>query len=155
MEYVMIFPIEVHAINSQQLSVLPRHFLPPLAINALLGVVLWETYSETSTFLDKRLSHPLAVSALSGAVAGGAQAIVAAPAENVRLVLQGKSAHSGWSSAWKDVFLGAQVDQSLTREQTLRDARQVRLWVKEVGDLAGNGWKGWKWGLAKDVCGKF
>lgn len=76
---------------------LPRHFLPPLAINAVLGTVLWSSYSEASSFLEGRLSHPLAVTLVSGTIAGGAQAIVAAPAENVRLILEGGGSHAGWT----------------------------------------------------------
>lgn len=142
-----------HTEQFDQFSVIPRHFIPPLTINALLGIVLWESYAQTSSFLDKRLAHPLAVSAISGAVAGGAQAIVAAPAENVRLVLEGKTAHSGWTSAWKDVFLGTRLDATVTKEQNIREARQVRLWMQEVSEMAGRGWNGWAWGFAKDVCG--
>lgn len=91
---------------------------------------------------------------MSGAFAGGAQALVAAPAENVRIVLEGEVAHSGWSGAWKHVFLGTKPDHAaLPRAQALQEARQVREWMKEVGEMAGRGWKGWAWGCAKDVCG--
>ena len=135
-----------------KLSVLPKHFLPPLAINAMLGTVLWSTYSASSSSLEGHVSHPLVQSAISGAVAGGAQAIVAAPAENVRLVLEGGSAHSNWSSAWKDVFLGTR-NKSASRHELMDEARQLRRWMSEVSDMAGRGWRGWGWGFAKDICG--
>ena len=76
-------------VRKHGLFVVPRHFIPPIAVNAVLGTVLWSTYSETSEFLEGRIKNPLAISLISGAVAGGAQAVVAAPAENVRLVLEG------------------------------------------------------------------
>ena len=123
-----------------------------MAVNALLGVILWSTYGETSAFLHERMNHPLAVSLISGGVAGGAQAVVAAPAENLRLRIE-NGAHSGWSAAWKDVFVGTHTDQVLSREN-LRDARQIRTWMKEVGEMAGRGWNGWTWGLCKDIVGK-
>lgn len=120
-------------------SVLPRHFMPPLAVNVVLGTVLWSSYSEASSFLEGRLPHPLAVSLVSGAVAGGAQAIAAAPAENVRLVLQGGGSHASWSSAWKDVFKGSESGIEQPKVNQLREARQVRMWMKEVGEMAGRG----------------
>lgn len=114
--------------------------------------MLWTTYTEASTFLEPHFTHPLSVSVLSGAAAGAAQAIVAAPAENVRVVLEGGT-HHGWSSAWKDVFLGSQPHLALTKAQNLREARETRLWMKEVGEMAGRGWKGFSWGLCKDAFG--
>lgn len=131
---------------------LPRYFLPPLAINATLGFVLWTTYAEASGYLESHFMHPLSVSMVAGATAGAAQAIVAAPAENVRLVLEGGN-HHRWSSAWKDVFLGSQPQSNLTRAQKLSEARKTRLWMKEVAGMAGRGWEGFSWGLCKDAFG--
>ncbi|KAH8117295.1 mitochondrial carrier domain-containing protein [Phellopilus nigrolimitatus] len=142
-----------HLVKKHGLFVLPRHFIPPLAVNAVLGTVLWETYSETTNFLEGHMSYPLAISLLSGAIAGGAQAVVAAPAENVRLVLEGGGNHAGWSSVWRDVFLGRQPEMDISKAQNLREARQVRQWMKEVGEMAGRGWFGFGWGFCKDVCG--
>ena len=52
-----------------------------MLVNGLLGYVLWSTYSEASSFLEPYLaSHPTTLAAVSGALAGGTQAIVAAPA---------------------------------------------------------------------------
>lgn len=140
--------------------VLPKHFIPPMCINALLGTVLWSTYAETSTILTPYIGHhPTMTAAISGAAAGGCQALVAAPAENVRLVLEGGSVALGgthsWSHVWKEVFRGT-ADPKLdgSKKQNINDIRQVRLWMKEVGDMAGRGWEGWGWGCAKDICGK-
>lgn len=125
-----------------------------ISINAFLGTVLWTAYAETSSALEGHVPHPLAVSFISGAVAGGAQAIVAAPAENVRLVLEGNNNHTGWSSAWKDVFLGSQdVKTPKSSRSHYKEAREIRIWMKDVSGMAGRGWNGWGWGFAKDLCG--
>lgn len=127
-----------------------------MLVNGLLGVVLWSTFSEVSGVLEPHLvTHPTLLAAISGACAGGAQALVAAPAENVRFVLEGTSSAEGWSHAWKEVFRGTELRSTLPREAQVREARQVREWMKEVGEMAGRGWDGWGWGFAKDVCGKF
>ena len=93
------------------------------------------------------------MSLVSGAVAGGAQAIVAAPAENVRILLEGGNYH-GWSSAWKDVFRDSESQQQVSKAESLQQARQVREWVREVGDMAGRGWNGFTWGFLKDSTGE-
>ncbi|EGO22514.1 hypothetical protein SERLADRAFT_440536 [Serpula lacrymans var. lacrymans S7.9] len=136
-----------------QFMVIPKHFIPPMLVNAALGTVLWTTYTETSTFLDLHLGpHPTTLAALSGAMAGGMQALAAAPAENVRLIIEGTAGRS-WSCAWKEVFRGTEPPQSMGNQETIREMRQVRDWIKEVRDTAGRGWDGWGWGCAKDVCG--
>lgn len=113
---------------------------------------LWETYALTSSALEPSLSlHPTTAAALSGAVAGGVQALLAAPAENVRLVLDGGSG-ANWSDAWKEVFRGTRPLSSWTTER--ENARQIRDWMKEVKGMAGRGWDGLGWGCAKDICGK-
>jgi len=88
---------------------------------------------------------------LSGGTAGGLQALVAAPAENVRLVLEGGSG-AGWSGAWKEVFRGTMPISSTTTQR--ENVRQVRDWMTEVRGMAGRGWDGWGWGCAKDICGE-
>jgi hypothetical protein len=116
--------------------------------------ILWTIYSETSNALEPQLgSNPILVAALSGAVAGGMQAVVAAPAENVRMMLEGGKGHD-WSHAWKEVFRGTASVSSGSRRQNLQEIRQLREWMKEVGSMAGRGWDGWGWGVAKDVCGE-
>ncbi|KAI9510889.1 hypothetical protein F5148DRAFT_1274569 [Russula earlei] len=130
-----------------------RHFVPPLIVNAALGTVLWTAYSESSSVLGSRdalKSHPIMIATVSGAVAGGAKAIVAAPAENVRLAIE-RSTGGDWSQAWREVI--RDTAPHLRERKGLHELRQVRSWMMSVRDMAGRGWKGWGWGLAKDICG--
>ncbi|KAJ3728709.1 hypothetical protein C8R42DRAFT_272660 [Lentinula raphanica] len=141
-------------VKDQGLMVLPRQFVPPMVVNALLGTVLWTSYSEASKVIEPHLSrHPTMTAAVSGAIAGGFQAVVAAPAENVRLLFEGGSGYHSWSHAWKDVFRGTEIRGSASRKKNIEDARQVGRWMREVGDMAGRGWNGWHWGCAKDMTG--
>ncbi|PBK83727.1 hypothetical protein ARMGADRAFT_667164 [Armillaria gallica] len=141
-------------VKDQGFLVIPKHFIPPMMVNAVLGTVLWTTYAEASATLEPYLGpHPIMYSALSGAIAGGAQAVVAAPAENVRLLLEGGTVYHSWSHAWKEVFRGTQSNPSASRVQNIEEIREVRSWMREVGDMAGRGWDGWGWGCAKDMCG--
>ncbi|KAI0636791.1 hypothetical protein C8Q77DRAFT_1154697 [Trametes polyzona] len=134
--------------------VIPKHFVPPMLVNGLLGVVLWSTYTEASSRLEPYLaSHPTTLAAISGATAGGAQALLAAPAENMRFALEGTSRATGWHDAWKEVFRRTEPSTNLPRQEQLQEARQVRDWMREVGEMAGRGWEGWGWGCAKDICG--
>lgn len=134
--------------------VIPKHFVPPMVVNVALGSVLWSTYSESSDFLGEHISSPLGLAALSGGFAGGAQALVAAPAENVRFVLEGGTPATGWSHAWKEVFRGTDNHVAKPKVDQIHEAREVRQWMREVGEMAGRGWNGWGWGCAKDICGK-
>ncbi|CCL99327.1 uncharacterized protein FIBRA_01345 [Fibroporia radiculosa] len=142
-------------VKQQGFTVIPKHFVPPMLVNGVLGFVLWSTYSTVSDALENHLSSsPIMLAAVSGASAGGMQALVAAPAENVRLAIEGGSSSArGWSHAWKEVFRGTQVQASKPRIEVVQDARQVREWMREVGEMAGRGWDGWGWGCAKDICG--
>ncbi|GJE95174.1 hypothetical protein PsYK624_113550 [Phanerochaete sordida] len=142
-----------HLVKQQGLSVIAKHFIPPMMVNLVLGSVLWTTYSEAATFLEPHIDSPIPLAAASGALAGAAQALLAAPAENVRFVLEGGSAATGWSYAWKEVFRGTSGAQTLSKRDELHQAREVREWMREVSDMAGRGWHGWKWGVAKDACG--
>lgn len=123
-------------------------------VNVLLGSVLWTTYGEASERLEPHVPSPIALAAISGALAGGAQAVIAAPAENIRFVLEGTPTATGWSDAWKEVFRGRNNVSKMSKKEQLQEAREVRDWMREVGDMAGRGWVGWKWGVAKDFCGK-
>ncbi|GBE82050.1 hypothetical protein SCP_0404280 [Sparassis crispa] len=141
-------------IKKQGFIVILKHFIPPIIVNGILGTVLWSTYSKTSDILEPYLtSHPTTLAAISGASAGGVQALVAAPAENLRFALEGSSSATGWSDAWKEVFRGTQPSPSMSVRSEAREAREVRIWMKEVGEMAGRGWDGWGWGCAKDTCG--
>lgn len=125
-------------------------------MNAALGTVLWTAYSESSSALghfDGLGAHPIKIAAISGAVAGGAQAIVAAPAENLRLAIERGTTGGGWSHAWREVVRGTAPNQP-TGGESLRELKQIRSWMMDVRDMAGRGWNGWGWGLAKDVCGE-
>jgi hypothetical protein len=153
--------------------VLPRHFVPPLVVNTLLGTVLWSTYSYSSTYLESVIpTHPIIVAATSGAIAGATQAVAAAPAENVRLVLEGAegagpvkallgqkapnnshasaAASAGWTNAWKEVFRGR---DPIVYAHSREEVRAVAQWMKEVRGVAGRGWDGWGWGVGKDSAG--
>jgi len=88
------------------------------------------------------------VSALSGGVAGGAQAMLAAPAENVRAILEGGSAQGNWKTVWQEVFKGTEKEVMKTKE-----AREIQAWMHEVRGMMGRGWEGWRIGVAKDVLG--
>ncbi|EIN07761.1 hypothetical protein PUNSTDRAFT_103860 [Punctularia strigosozonata HHB-11173 SS5] len=141
-------------VRNHGLMVIPKHFVPPVIVNAVLGTVLWTTYAESTTALEHHIAHPLLLSSCSGAIAGAAQALVAAPAENVRLVLEGGTVNHGWSHAWKEVFRRTEPQASSTKQDRIHDAREVRVWMKEVvGEMAGRGWDGWAWGTVKDACG--
>lgn len=134
-----------------QFYAITQHFLPPLMINTVLGTILWTNYSLASSALSRRIDEPIVVSALAGAFAGGTQAIAAAPAENVRILLEGGAEHAKWSTAWKEVFRAE--SPLVTPNETRSEARKVRQWMSEVRGMAGRGWDGWRWTLAKDSCG--
>ncbi|GAA5864384.1 hypothetical protein JCM3774_002773 [Rhodotorula dairenensis] len=69
----------------------PKHVLPPLTINALIGLTLFTTYTTSESLLHARLESPAAVYVLvpfvSGAFAGAAQSIISAPLDNARHLL--------------------------------------------------------------------
>lgn len=140
-------------VRQQGVSVIAKHFVPPMMVNLVLGSALWTTYSEATTLLEPHIDSQIPLAAASGAIAGAAQALLAAPAENVRFVLEGGSSATGWSYAWKEVFRGTVGGQTLSKRDELHQAREVREWMREVSDMAGRGWRGWKWGVAKDACG--
>lgn len=83
-----------------------KHFLPPMVLNAGLGTVLWTSYGEAYSYLSSTTgSDSVPTAAMAGACAGACQALLAAPAENVRIVLEGGSGgHSSWACVWKEVF---------------------------------------------------
>lgn len=138
-----------------------------MAVNTFLGTVLWSSYSYSSMYLESVIpTHPIIVAATSGALAGATQALAAAPAENVRLVLEGAEgagpvktllgqapnshASAGWTNAWKEVFRGR---DPIVHAQSREEVRAVAQWMKEVRGMAGRGWDGWGWGIGKDSAG--
>lgn len=124
-----------------------------MIVNAALGTVLWTTYTEVYDRVHPLIpAHLTTAAAVSGAAAGLAQSVLAAPAENVRLVLEGAKATGSWNNAWKQVFKG--TASPAMRPSQRSEARQVRAWMHEVGDMAGHGWKGWGWGAGKDIFGQ-
>ena len=149
----VVNPLPTPLLNPSQFKLVAKHFIPPIAVNALLGTVLWASYAEAySTFEPYLGDHPTLHAAASGAVAGGAQAVIGAPAENVRLVIEGGTG-DGWSHAWKEVFRGTEPTRRMSRAEERNQARQVRDWMRDVGEMAGRGWDGWGFGFIKDVCG--
>ncbi|KAF7778833.1 hypothetical protein Agabi119p4_3178 [Agaricus bisporus var. burnettii] len=78
-------------------DVFRKHFLPPLVVNAILGTVLWTAYGAAYSVIEPNLHNkPLTSAALSGGMAGGIQALVAAPVENVRFVIEGGAVGQSW-----------------------------------------------------------
>ncbi|KAF7311545.1 hypothetical protein MKEN_01056900 [Mycena kentingensis (nom. inval.)] len=135
-----------------QFVVIPKHFIPPMAVNALLGTVLWASYAEASSAIHPHITHPVLNAAVAGAVAGGAQALVSAPTENVRLLIEGGTSQNSFWHAWKEVFRGT-TTASGSRHDTIEEARRLRSWMREVGDMAGRGWDGLGCTLGKDITG--
>jgi hypothetical protein len=122
----------------------------------MLGTVLWTAYSAAYTVIEPNLHNkPLLSAAVSGGIAGGIQALVAAPVENIRLVVEGGAAGQSWLQAWKYMMDDSSRVSRQARRAQLKEARAFRKWMLDVHDLAGRGWHGWGWGFAKDVCGEW
>ncbi|KPV73997.1 uncharacterized protein RHOBADRAFT_54573 [Rhodotorula graminis WP1] len=70
---------------------IPKHILPPLAINASIGLTLFTSYTSSEAYLSAHLFSPLAklvvVPFISGSAAGAAQSLLSAPLDNARLLL--------------------------------------------------------------------
>lgn len=69
----------------------PKHVLPPLTINALIGLTLFTTYTTWESLLHARFDSPAAtyvmIPFVSGAFAGAAQTLISAPLDNARHLL--------------------------------------------------------------------
>lgn len=67
-------------------------------------------------------------------------------------MIEGATGGSGsWSAAWRTVFQGnITPDDPKIDRMAARDAME---WVKEVRGMAGRGWDGYRWTIAKDICG--
>ncbi|KAF9453269.1 hypothetical protein P691DRAFT_793069 [Macrolepiota fuliginosa MF-IS2] len=140
-------------IKLQGFGVFRKHFLPPMIVNAMLGTVLWTTYAETYSVVEPTMqNHPIVGAAVSGGIAGGVQALVAAPAENVRLAIEGGRAGHSWTQAWRSMMRNSPRALQESRGTQLQEVRELRKWMAEVGEMAGRGWSGWGWGCAKDIC---
>jgi hypothetical protein len=100
-------------------------------------------------------NHPILGATVSGGIAGGLQALVAAPAENARLAIEGGTSGHSWTQAWRSMTQAGPETIKRSRATRLREAREFRNWMREVGEMAGRGWNGWGWGCAKDICGGF
>jgi len=126
-----------------------------MIVNAALGTILWGTYAEASRRLEPLLeSHTLSNATISGAIAGACQAVVAAPAENARILLEHGFGAQSWSCTWKEVFREKPaLSPSENVSRRLQEIRQLRGWLHEVGHMAGRGWNGWGWGCGKDAVG--
>ncbi|KZV93333.1 hypothetical protein EXIGLDRAFT_709913 [Exidia glandulosa HHB12029] len=145
-------------LKSQGFHVISHHFIPPLLVNSALGTILWSSYSLASSELQPRISNSVLASAIAGSIAGATQALAAAPAENVRILLEGGAEHAHWSAVWKSVFRASEDAVSATTgtsqsNLSRNQARHLREWVREIRDTAGHGWHGWRWTVAKDTCG--
>lgn len=139
-----------------QFDVFRKHFLPPLVVNAILGTVLWTAYGAAYSVIEPNLHNkPLTSAALSGGMAGGIQALVAAPVENVRFVIEGGAVGQSWLQAWKSMMSDSAWISPQAHRVQVKEARAFRNWMRDVQDLAGRGWSGWGWGFAKDICGEW
>jgi hypothetical protein len=107
-------------------------------------------YAETYRHLEAHLKHrhTTVVAAIAGGVAGGAQGMLAAPAENVRVILEGGSDQGSWKNVWKEVFKGTG-----NKVMKAKEARETQAWMHEVRGMVGRGWEGWRIGVAKDIVG--
>ncbi|KAG9040250.1 hypothetical protein FRB95_000179 [Tulasnella sp. JGI-2019a] len=169
-------------IKTEGWKIIPRHFVPPLLINSVLGVVLFESFTISHEVLKEMYPNTSSIllASTSGAITGCAHAIAGAPAENVRLILEGHkpsllvpnnaagmSQHAGWRSAWMEVFrqgvehvdvptkpapVTTPVAVPKMSAKTRREYREFRGWMKDVKSMA-RGWDGMGWGCAKDGVG--
>ncbi|CAE6495417.1 unnamed protein product, partial [Rhizoctonia solani] len=130
--------------------------------NTCLGAILFTTYTHVYDVVHRESFCPnsTAASAIAGATGGAVQSIVGAPAENVRLYLEGgmtgkQTSVQGWRQAWKEVFVdSSRSEGTRDREALRREARATREWMREVADMSmTRGWEGWRWSCAKDTLG--
>ncbi|KDN50603.1 hypothetical protein RSAG8_01101, partial [Rhizoctonia solani AG-8 WAC10335] len=140
-------------IRTQGALIIPRHFIPPLLVNTCLGAILFTTYTHVYDVVHRESFCPnsTAASAIAGATGGAVQSIVGAPAENVRLYLEGgmtgkQTSVQGWRQAWKEVFVdSSRSEGTRDREALRREARATREWMREVADMSmTRGWEGWR-----------
>ncbi|KXN90543.1 hypothetical protein AN958_04215, partial [Leucoagaricus sp. SymC.cos] len=141
------------AVKLQGFGVFSKHFFPPMVVNTMLGTVLWTTYAKTSIIVEPLMQDRSAMAAaVSGGIAGGIQALVAAPAENLRLAIQGGTSAQSWMQAWRSMMRSTSVASRDLRATQLKEFRETRKWMQDVSEMAGRSWNGWGWGCAKDMC---
>ncbi|KAI9253817.1 mitochondrial carrier domain-containing protein [Phascolomyces articulosus] len=143
-----------HAVKTQGWNFIPRHILPPLLANTVVGTVLYTTYIATlpmfhpaSSFQLHRPFPPPPYSSvfMAGCLAGAMQSIVAAPLDSVKIrfevsdLLEGKhrSMYQFAKSTLKELGIAsAYRGFSLT---LMRDSLSCGLffatfeWVKQQG----------------------
>ncbi|CAG8525326.1 16725_t:CDS:2 [Acaulospora morrowiae] len=82
-----------NAVKHHGFSFIPRHILPPLVANSVIGAVLFTFYisilskiNGTSSFdTQNHIPPPFPVVFFSGAIAGAAQSLVAAPLDSLKV----------------------------------------------------------------------
>ncbi|CAG8547167.1 2127_t:CDS:2 [Funneliformis caledonium] len=117
-----------HAVKQHGFIFIPRHIIPPLVANSMIGAVLFTTYITvlshfhgTSSFLESKYNHslhkppPFSAVFISGAIAGAAQSIVAAPLDSLKVrfevndLLEGKhkSMFDFARNTWKELGIAS------------------------------------------------
>ena len=93
-EGVRLLPLDEprRDLTTLQWRFLPNHVLPPLALNAAIGFLLFTVYTTSSSLFSTLLprtktSETLLIPFLSGSLAGASQSLVSAPLDNARLLL--------------------------------------------------------------------
>ncbi|KDE07393.1 hypothetical protein MVLG_02260 [Microbotryum lychnidis-dioicae p1A1 Lamole] len=88
-------------IRKQGWSFIPRHLVPPVLVNGLIGLTLFGVYTSSESYLNSHLppdvlSHPstqVLIPFISGTLAGASQSIISAPLDNARLLLLRRQHH--------------------------------------------------------------
>ncbi|KAH8928037.1 hypothetical protein BT69DRAFT_1293652 [Atractiella rhizophila] len=82
----------------------PRHLLPPIVVNTAIGLVLFGTYTSSTTYLSTLTSlSPTTTAFLSGGLAGACQSLISIPIDNVRTHLR-SSTYKSWISLVVETF---------------------------------------------------
>ncbi|SCV70273.1 BQ2448_1667 [Microbotryum intermedium] len=144
-------------IRKQGWSFIPRHLVPPVLVNGVIGLTLFGVYTSSESYLNSHLpphilSHPSAqvlIPFISGTLAGASQSIISAPLDNARLLLLRRQTHlrlyghrnprensgrpssnpfvSWWPLLRDAVFLNTGSAEMLSNAQKVR--RGYTLWV--------------------------